>query len=95
MMRPARLTAALILPLLASACGDAGTAYPALVPVASILAEPALPDAPGAAATDPAAVAAPVRSRADALRDRATALRGPVIEPPTRARMDRAVARHR
>lgn len=95
MMRPARLTAALILPFLVSACGDAGADYPALVPVGIILAEPTLSPATAEAAADPAAAATPVRNRADALRARATALRGPVIEPAIRTRMDRAVARHR
>ncbi|MDO5630292.1 MAG: hypothetical protein Q4G22_00475 [Paracoccus sp. (in: a-proteobacteria)] len=95
MMRRAHLIPALTLPLLAAACGDRGTDYPSLVPVETILAEPALPAAIGATATDAATAAAPVQSRAEALRSRAQDLSGPVIDPATRARMDRAAARHR
>ncbi|MDO5614321.1 MAG: hypothetical protein Q4G14_13910 [Paracoccus sp. (in: a-proteobacteria)] len=95
MMRRAHLIPALTLPLLAAACGDGGADYPSLVPAETILAEPALPADTAAAATDPATAAAPVQSRADALRNRAQDLRGPVIDPATRARMDRAAARHR
>lgn len=95
MMRPARLFPALFPPLLLVACGDAGTGYPALIPAEFILAEPALPDHAGAGATDPAAASGPALSRAGSLSDRADALRGPVIDPATRARMEAAAARHR
>ncbi|TBN43775.1 hypothetical protein EYE42_01170 [Paracoccus subflavus] len=67
-------------------CQSEGDDYPRLLPTDVILAEPVLPDhAP--AATAPGAVRADTAARADALRQRADALRGPVIEPETLARM--------
>lgn len=87
----ARLMPAFALPLLMAACGDPGTDYPALLPTAALLAEPVLPPHVGDAG---AATAAPAQSRAEALRARAGALRGPVIEPATRARMAAAPARN-
>lgn len=82
----------LMLPLglMLAACVDPGGDYPALLPSDQILAEPSL--SPEAA--DPATVETALAARASALRARAEALRGPVIEPPIRARMAQAVARH-
>jgi hypothetical protein len=65
-----------------SACTGDAEPYPRLLPTDQILAEPALPDY-----TPQAAVDAEAETRADALRRRADALRGPVIEPETLARI--------
>lgn len=73
--------------LLPPACGPRDDAYPALLPTAQILAEPILPDHAVPAARAPDAVDAEAASRAEALRRRAEALRGPVIDPATRARL--------
>ena len=67
---------------LLAGCGNAADPYPRLLPTDQILAEPALPDY-----TPQAAVDAEAETRADALRRRADALRGPVIEPETLARI--------
>lgn len=79
----------LIIPLAALLAGCTGEArdYPRLLPTDQILAEPTLPDHAPDAALSPADVDAEAQARADALRQRAEALRGPVIEPGTLARM--------
>lgn len=74
--------------LVLAACG-ADADYPALMPLDQLLAEPA------PAATTPAAVQADLSTRAAALSARAQTLRGPVIDPATRARMSAAQARAR
>lgn len=66
-----------------SACGGAQGDYPALLPTAEALAEPAIPAHAGGASP----TGEDITARADALRARADALRRPVIEPATRARM--------
>lgn len=73
------------LPLL-SACDDGSDDYPRLLPMDDLLAEPELPPA----GNDPVATETAVNSRADGLRARAEALRGPVIEPLIRRRIDEA-----
>lgn len=78
---------AAVLPSL-MACGQDDATYPALLPTAQILAEPRLPDHAAPAATAPDAVDAEAAARAEALRRRAEALRGPVIDAGTRARLD-------
>lgn len=84
---------ALIACLALSACGSDAD-YPQLLPTQQILAEPALPaHARGPAGPlDPAAVEAAAAARAAALQQRARDLQAPVIDPATRARMQRAGA---
>lgn len=79
--------------VLVAACAPDGPDYPALLPTAEVLAEPALPAHAAVARTpaDAARTEAATSARADALRSRAGGLRAPVIDPATRARMDRAV----
>jgi len=72
---------------LLSGCGGEADPYPRLLPTDRILAEPVLPDHAPDAAISPAAVDAQAKARAEALRERADALRGPVIEPEARSRM--------
>ncbi len=62
--------------------------YPTLAPVDGLLARA------NASTTDPAAVRGDLASRVAALRARAARLRGPIIEPPVRARMNAALRRH-
>lgn len=69
-----------------SACAGGQDDYPRLLPTEQVLAEPALPAHAATVAADAPPEAAVV-ARAEALRARADALRGPVIEPGTRARM--------
>jgi hypothetical protein len=79
------------LALTASCATDRGD-YPALMPTAAILAEPALPSH-AETARDPASAAsneATTSARAEALRRRASGLRAPVIEPDARARLQHA-----
>lgn len=98
---PPRPALALPLLLLAAAAGPAGCArfpafpggevaatgdYPALLPLELLLAR-------GAGGAIDAGLTARLEARGAALRARAAALRGPVIEPPTRARMAAALAR--
>lgn len=70
-----------------SACDKQANTYPKLLPTAQVLAEPVLPTHSTDAITSPEAVDAQASARADALRSRAEALKKPVIEPETRARM--------
>lgn len=79
-------------PLALSACDPQAAKYPSLLPTDQILAEPALPAHSRALPQTPEAVAAPTLSEAEALRRRADALRGPVIEPETRAMMQKKIA---
>ncbi|MFC2968379.1 hypothetical protein [Acidimangrovimonas pyrenivorans] len=60
--------------------------YPALLPLDALLA--------GGDGTATAEAGATLTARAAALRARARALRGPVIDETTRARLAAAVARH-
>lgn len=78
------LTASL---LALGACDKQADTYPDLLPTAQVLAEPVLPAHSTDAITSPEAVDADASARADALRSRAEALKKPVIEPETRARM--------
>ncbi|MBU3032002.1 hypothetical protein [Paracoccus marinaquae] len=89
MCHPSRLAAFCAL-LILSACGGGAGRYPALMPSDLILAEPALPDHAGIAAASPDQADAATETRGAALRDRAASLQGPVIDPETRARMQRA-----
>lgn len=75
------LRPALLCLILAACAADDG--YPELRPTAEMLAQPQLtPEANAPATTRQTA-----ERRADALRARADALRGPVIEPDLRQRM--------
>lgn len=77
---------------LMTACATDRGDYPALLPTAAVLAEPALP-AHATVARDPASAAsteAATSARAEALRRRASGLRAPVIEPAARARLQQA-----
>lgn len=76
--------ALLVLPLIA-ACSATQGDYPQLLPTAQILAQPTLPDYVPPQA--PASVNDALTGQADTLRNRADALRGPIIDPATRARM--------
>ncbi|MFN3275289.1 MAG: hypothetical protein ACK41U_11500 [Paracoccus sp. (in: a-proteobacteria)] len=93
MTRDRPLPALLALVLLAACAPDAAE-YPALRPTAEVLAEPVLPAHATAARTpaDAARTEAATSARAEALRRRAGGLRAPVIEPATRARLDRAAS---
>lgn len=68
-------------------CGSAAD-YPALLPMDQILSEPA-------PVSDPVAVQATLAGGAAGLRGRADALRAPVIDAATKARMAEMAARHR
>lgn len=85
-MKPGPILSLCALAALA-ACSD-GQDYPRLLPTSQVLAAPALPAHAGDAAQSPPDRA--ITARADALRARAEALRRPVIEPETRARMNTA-----
>ncbi|MCO6381588.1 hypothetical protein [Oceanicola sp. 502str15] len=63
-------------------------AYPRLQPLDGILAQA------NASTTDPAAVRGDLSARVAALRARAARMRGPIVEPPVRARMNDALRRH-
>ncbi|WP_410219476.1 hypothetical protein [Paracoccus sp. (in: a-proteobacteria)] len=76
---------ALTVILLLAACGAAPD-YPALLPTAQVLAEPAVPTHAVTATNTDAPVVAAEEGRAAALRARAEALRGPVVEPDLRRR---------
>ncbi|MFB2594203.1 hypothetical protein ACEYYB_05090 [Paracoccus sp. p4-l81] len=78
----------MILALALAACGGTDADYPRLVPMDALLADPA-------AAVDPVAVQAELGAGASGLRARASALRGPVIDTATRARMQAMRSRHR
>ncbi|SLN74372.1 hypothetical protein ROJ8625_04048 [Roseivivax jejudonensis] len=68
----------------AAESADVATApYPDLVPIGTLLAQQPPRATP--------ALEAEVTARADALRARADALRGPVIDAPTRDRLSRGV----
>jgi hypothetical protein len=95
-MRPALLT--ILLWLCLGACGDfpqldaaqdgrGAQDTPRLVPIAGLIAQA------GAGQSD-AAVQGAVAGRAAGLRARAAAMRGPVYDPVTRARLAAAVAAH-
>ncbi len=73
--------------LLAAGCDRNAAPYPTLLPTQQILSEPALPDHAADAGANPDAIDAATEDRAEALRSRAEALRRPVIEPESRARM--------
>ncbi|MDO5648024.1 hypothetical protein [Paracoccus sp. (in: a-proteobacteria)] len=79
----------MIIILILAGCADRGD-YPALLPTDQVLAAPVVPVHARPAAADPAPVVAAATSRADAVRARADRLRGPVIDPATRARMQAA-----
>ncbi|MDP0928806.1 hypothetical protein Q0601_16605 [Paracoccus onubensis] len=83
MTRFARYALCATLPLLSACNGQPGD-YPSLLPMDQLLAEPELP----AANIDPAVASDTARSRADDLGARADALRGPVIEPDLRRRIE-------
>lgn len=78
----------LCLAALSAACAGQDD-YPRLLPTAAALAEPALPAHAAAAATAEGAsrTEAAALSRAEGLRRRADGLRGPVIEPALRDRL--------
>ncbi len=76
-----------------AACGGARDDYPALVPMEQLLAAPAAPTHASAAIADPVATQGSLDGEAAALRARADALRGPVIDAETAARMRAAQAR--
>lgn len=80
------LSAALCLGL--TACSGVDDDYPQLLPMDQILTDPT-------PVSDPVAVQAQLGGGAAALRARAAALRGPVIDPATRARMTAMRDRHR
>ncbi|SIN98827.1 hypothetical protein [Vannielia litorea] len=63
-------------------------AYPRLVPIDGILARA------GSSGTDPVALRSSLEARVAGLRTRAARMRGPIIEPPVRARMNDALRRH-
>lgn len=63
-------------------------AYPRLQPLDGVLARA------NASTTDPAALRGDLAARVAALRARAARLRGPIIEPAVRARMNAALRRH-
>ncbi|WP_244867527.1 hypothetical protein [Vannielia litorea] len=63
-------------------------AYPRLQPLDSVLARA------NASTTDPQAVRGNLAARVAALRARAARMRGPIIEPAIRARMNAALRRH-
>jgi hypothetical protein len=77
--------------LVLSACGRDGDDYPRLLPTDVIMAEPAVPGHAIDATQSQAIAEAPAQDKAQALRRRADALRGPVIEPDQRARMDEKI----
>ncbi|WP_411958169.1 hypothetical protein [Paracoccus homiensis] len=81
MPRPVLTCPALLCLILAACAADDG--YPDLRPTAEMLAPPQLTPEENA----PATTRQTAESRADALRARADALRGPVIEPELRQRM--------
>ncbi|MDP5308089.1 hypothetical protein [Paracoccus spongiarum] len=89
-MNALRRLAACLLLLSPAACATGQDTYPALLPTERILAEPRLPDHATDAADGPAAAEADSEARAAALRRRAEALRRPVIDAATRARMQSA-----
>ncbi|MBC9245963.1 hypothetical protein H4P12_04365 [Paracoccus sp. 11-3] len=72
-----------------TACDKQANTYPALLPTAQVLAEPVLPTHSTDAITSPESVDTQAKARADALRDRAQALKKPVIDAETRARMQK------
>lgn len=81
MRRPPLFVAALCL---LTACGNDAD-YPSLVPIEQLLTEP-----PGQPAADPVSTQAALDARAAALAARAAALRGPVLDAPSRARLTAA-----
>ena len=85
--RPALGLAGLICLGLAG-CGGVDADYPQLLPMDDILIDPT-------PVSDPVAVQAELSGDAAGLRARAARLRGPVIDPATRARMEAMRARHR
>lgn len=84
-MKYAPLLTASLLAL--AACDKQADTYPDLLPTEQILAEPTLPSHSTDAVSSSNTVDAQANARADALRARAEALKKPVIEPDTRARM--------
>ena len=84
MTRFARYALCATLLLLSACSGQSGDDYPALLPMDQLLAEPELP----AARVDPVIATDETRTRADDLRARADALRGPVIEPELKRRIE-------
>ena len=84
MTRFARYALCATLPLLPTCSGQSGNDYPALLPMDQLLAEPELPTA----RVDPVTARSEARTRADELKARADALRGPVIEPELKRRIE-------
>lgn len=77
-----------------AACGGPDGDYPALVPMEELLATPGIPEHAATAMADPAPTQGDLDGQAAALRARAEALRHPVIDAATAARMRDAQARH-
>lgn len=86
--RPAPRALALLLPLLAACGGGQDSAYPALLPLDMLTAEPAVPTHAGDAAADPAAVRGAIEARGASVA--AEARREP---GPSAAEMDRLTDR--
>lgn len=80
----ARYALCATLPLLSACSGQSGNDYPTLLPMDQLLAEPELP----AARVDPDIATDEARTRAEDLRARADTLRGPVIEPELKRRIE-------
>ncbi len=76
-----------------TACGGPRDDYPGLVPMEQLVAEPAIPAHAGAAVADSVATQNSLDSESAARRARADAVRGPVSDAETAARMRAAQAR--
>lgn len=77
-----------------AACGGPRDDYPTLVPMEQLLATPEIPEHAATAMADPAPTQGGLDNQAATLRARADALRRPVIDAATAARMRDAQARH-
>lgn len=88
MTRAAHLGLAGLICLGLAGCSGVDDPYPQLLPIDEILTDPA-------PVSDPVAVQAELSGDAAGLRARAARLRGPVIDPATRAHMAAMRDRHR